>query len=464
MSGRFVYDRDFSRKKVNDWSQILRHTWEGLKTGSRLFKKNVSISTHLLKKRASGHPLNLQENKLLLRTASDTFKLVPFSFFVIVPFAELLLPVALWVWPNMLPSTFKELISDDSRRLRRLRAKKEMATFFEDVIKRKSEQEDDTKAVSKAKEWSELQSLMENYRKVADTETPFPSAKELIKYAKLFRDEFQLENMPTEHLQAISRLLGLNPYGFHSHVVLQLRHAVTRLLAEDRHIRWEGVDAMHYDDLKEACKARGMLPDEAAGEKEMRALLEHWLELSSVKDMPVSLLLWSRSYAVAGDRTLLTPPPEDALKTEIAENNTNVEKYRHKVEILIQKLKELEDLEASTLSSPAQDVAIEDTTEGEHHDRAELLKKIQELQGQVHTKKKIIEAQNDILKQQIELIARLRELPSLQNLPRRHSKEMRAELKKMYDQFDAELKQLEDTIRVAEEEPNDDNRFYPENK
>lgn len=34
-------------------------------------------------------------------------RLVPFAFFLIVPFMELLLPVALKLFPNMLPSTYE---------------------------------------------------------------------------------------------------------------------------------------------------------------------------------------------------------------------------------------------------------------------------------------------------------------------------------------------------------------------
>lgn len=42
----------------------------------------------------------------LVRTTADLFRLVPFSVFVIVPFMEFLLPVALKLFPGMLPSTF----------------------------------------------------------------------------------------------------------------------------------------------------------------------------------------------------------------------------------------------------------------------------------------------------------------------------------------------------------------------
>lgn len=43
----------------------------------------------------------------LVRTTSDLFRLLPFSVFIIIPFMEFLLPVALKLFPGMLPSTFE---------------------------------------------------------------------------------------------------------------------------------------------------------------------------------------------------------------------------------------------------------------------------------------------------------------------------------------------------------------------
>jgi LETM1 and EF-hand domain-containing protein 1 len=40
--------------------------------------------------------------------SADLLRLIPFAVFVIVPFMELLLPVALALFPNMLPSTFED--------------------------------------------------------------------------------------------------------------------------------------------------------------------------------------------------------------------------------------------------------------------------------------------------------------------------------------------------------------------
>jgi len=42
----------------------------------------------------------------LVRTTADLFRLVPFLVFIIVPFAEFLLPFVLKFFPGMLPSTF----------------------------------------------------------------------------------------------------------------------------------------------------------------------------------------------------------------------------------------------------------------------------------------------------------------------------------------------------------------------
>lgn len=49
-----------------------------------------------------------RERKQLTRTTADVFRLVPFIIFLVVPFMEVLLPVALKVFPNMLPSTFED--------------------------------------------------------------------------------------------------------------------------------------------------------------------------------------------------------------------------------------------------------------------------------------------------------------------------------------------------------------------
>jgi LETM1 and EF-hand domain-containing protein 1 len=53
-----------------------------------------------------GADYNLKERKLMERTTADLLKMVPFSIFIIIPGLELLLPPLVYIFPNMIPSTF----------------------------------------------------------------------------------------------------------------------------------------------------------------------------------------------------------------------------------------------------------------------------------------------------------------------------------------------------------------------
>lgn len=75
--------------------------------GFRLLFIDFRICSRLVWKLLNGKSLSRRENKQLIRTVGDIFRLVPFSVFILVPFMELLLPVFLKLFPQMLPSTFQ---------------------------------------------------------------------------------------------------------------------------------------------------------------------------------------------------------------------------------------------------------------------------------------------------------------------------------------------------------------------
>jgi LETM1 and EF-hand domain-containing protein 1, mitochondrial len=77
---------------------------------------------------------------------------VPFAVFVIVPFMELLLPVALKLFPNMLPSTFEDkyaavrnsclsmlcgysFITQEEKQRKLLRVRLDMAKFLQETLR-----------------------------------------------------------------------------------------------------------------------------------------------------------------------------------------------------------------------------------------------------------------------------------------------------------------------------------------
>lgn len=83
--------------------EVADHYW----LGSKLLWSDIKVAKDILSRVFEGHSMTRRERIQLIRTSTDIFRLVPFSVFVIVPFMELLLPFALKLFPNMLPSTFQ---------------------------------------------------------------------------------------------------------------------------------------------------------------------------------------------------------------------------------------------------------------------------------------------------------------------------------------------------------------------
>lgn len=86
----------------------------------------------MLKRTLQGSALSRRERKQLLRTVSDLFRLVPFSMFVLIPFMEFALPIALRLFPNMLPSTFQDSLKAEESMKRELKSRIAMAAFFQE--------------------------------------------------------------------------------------------------------------------------------------------------------------------------------------------------------------------------------------------------------------------------------------------------------------------------------------------
>lgn len=70
----------------------------------------------------------------MTRTVADIFRLVPVAVFLLVPFMELLLPVALKLFPNMLPSTFEDKLKKEEELKKSLNIKLEVAKFLQVII------------------------------------------------------------------------------------------------------------------------------------------------------------------------------------------------------------------------------------------------------------------------------------------------------------------------------------------
>ena len=116
------------------WAKVKKeasHYWHGTK----LLGKEIRISVRLQMRLLMGKKLTRREHRQLKRTTQDLLRLIPFSVFLIVPFMEFLLPVALRLFPNMLPSTFEDKFRAEEKKRKLLKVRLEMAKFLQETIR-----------------------------------------------------------------------------------------------------------------------------------------------------------------------------------------------------------------------------------------------------------------------------------------------------------------------------------------
>jgi hypothetical protein len=120
------------RQALNSMWEAVKHEAHHYWMGTKLLYADVQTAGKLFRRTLQGSALTRRERKQLLRTVQDLFRLVPFSMFIIIPFMEFALPIALRVFPNMLPSTFQDSLKAEENMKRELQSRIAMAQFFQE--------------------------------------------------------------------------------------------------------------------------------------------------------------------------------------------------------------------------------------------------------------------------------------------------------------------------------------------
>uniref|UniRef100_A0A671SQC5 Mitochondrial proton/calcium exchanger protein n=1 Tax=Sinocyclocheilus anshuiensis TaxID=1608454 RepID=A0A671SQC5_9TELE len=271
--------------------------------GFRLLWMDTTITVRMLWRVLNGHILSRRERRQFLRTCADVFRLLPFLVFIIVPFMEFLLPVALKLFPNMLPSTFETQSKKEERLKKELRVKLEMAKFLQDTV-------EEIALRNKAAKELVLKKQHYCFSQIRDSGER-PSNEQIIRFSKLFEDELTLDNLTRPQLVALCKLLELQSIGTNNFLRFQLIMKLRAIRADDKLIAEEGVDSLNVNELQAACRVRGM---RALGvtEERLREQLKQWLELHLNLHIPTSLLLLSRAMFLPD-----TLSPADQLKTTL---------------------------------------------------------------------------------------------------------------------------------------------------
>ncbi|XP_014205667.1 mitochondrial proton/calcium exchanger protein [Copidosoma floridanum] len=289
--------------KKNLWQKIkaeLLHYYHGF----RLLYLDMKVSGKLICRILQGYELNRREHRLLIKTTGDMFRLIPFSVFIIVPFMEFLLPLAIKLFPGLLPSTFQTANEKEDKLKQALKVKIEMAKFLQKTL--------DEMAVQSSNNHSERAKEFVDFFYKLRTTGSVASNEDIMKFSKLFEDEITLDSLSRQQLIALCRVLDVQTLGTTNFLRFLLRMKLRSLAADDKLIEKEGVDTLTRTELQQACRARGM---RAYGmpEQRLREQLLQWLDLSLSKKVPPSLLLLSRALMVPD-----TIPMSDKLKATIS--------------------------------------------------------------------------------------------------------------------------------------------------
>ena len=295
------------KKKMTIWQKVkheAQHYWDGTK----LLSTEVKISSKLALKMAAGYELSRREHRQLQRTVQDLGRLVPFSMFVIVPFAELLLPVALKLFPNMLPSTYENASSKENKAVRLRSSRKEVSSFLRSTLR---ESGLPVSAANAQKE--EFTEFFRKLRATGDT----PSKADIIKVCKLFKDDLTLDNLSRPQLVGICRYMNLNTFGTDAMLRYQVRHRMRQIKRDDKAIAYEGVDSLSVPELQTACAARG-LRTHGMSPGRLRDDLHLWLDLRLKYGVPSTLLVLSNAFMYAQGKETEFDSLLDALQAVLS--------------------------------------------------------------------------------------------------------------------------------------------------
>lgn len=259
----------------------LRHVYHGF----RLFLMNTRLAWRYSRQLKKGVALTRRERILLESSTKDFIRLVPFSFFIVVPFAELLLPVALKMFPGLIPSTFETESQGRNRAFgeayKTLRARQRLTEFLS--------------ASAIALFTPEQQEVV---RRSVFGEAITPSDIRLV--APHFSDSgpFNVYKLPDYVVQNLSRVLGVHRWYYNllpSRVTANMmRRGILRnfhsVREDDRFLRVEGLDDLTHEELLLANQRRGMRWTENT--ETLRIQLEWWSALARDPNVPFSTLFW----------------------------------------------------------------------------------------------------------------------------------------------------------------------------
>lgn len=252
--------------------------------GFTLLGENIGSSTRLIRKGLLGHPLNRRERVLIAQTLRDCLKLVPLLGFIVVPYAQMLVPFVAHKFPHTVPSTFRRVKSSVDGATLTPEATEILLTFNNAMC-------------------ADNGDFFDALQEALVAEDDFPTPEDLIQYQNSY-GAMRLGGMTAPQLRALAGMLNVKPSRISGFLRVQVRRQLTNIRRADRDYRWEGIDNLSKSELMKACRIRYILFHTVA-ESDMGAQLEKWVQLSSHVEIPTALLFWIQSVRLTKECTEL---------------------------------------------------------------------------------------------------------------------------------------------------------------
>lgn len=290
---RNMTPEEWKEWRAGAWATVkheAKHYW----VGTKLLATDVKIASRLAVKSMRGKQLSRRERKQLTRTTADMLRMVPMVVILVVPFMELALPILLKLFPNMLPSTYEDKLKKEEEVKKRLAVKLEVARFLQDTVAEMARDINKKRTGEVSSTAADLYQFMTKVRAggtVANTD--------ILRFASLFNDELTLDNLDRVQLVSMCQFVGIAPFGTEHFLRSRLRQHLSKIKQDDFEIKQEGLEALTEDELRQACRARGMrAPFGEGAQVFMLNEMRDWLDLSLNRGLPSSLLLLSRAFTI----------------------------------------------------------------------------------------------------------------------------------------------------------------------
>ena len=291
------------------------HTYHGFK----LLGINTRRAVKIVRRLNRGESITRKERLMMESVTTDLLRLIPFSFFIIIPGAEILLPVALKMFPDMIPSTFESSsqgkIKAINKQIKLQRSKQQLLEYTTRSLVMSSI----------GKDWEKIKEPLELLRRQGSQEAITTEHIRSIEF--LFRPtgSCHLSKLPPDVIVSLAKVAEIYPRPYeilpNSLVTNLLRKRINKkmekLKKDDQLLLKEGITRLNHRELIKAVQMRGMRWIDSTDSLKLQ--LNQWLELSSDSSVPYHILFFFRpAISNLGDAMKQCPPD---LKDKILGTN-----------------------------------------------------------------------------------------------------------------------------------------------